>query len=950
MSRFLAAQLRRRRARMLGLFAAILVAAGSFVLLSASTRTSQIRVRGSLGRNFRTAYDILVRPKGSFTTLEREQGLVRDNYLSGIFGGITMNQYAQIRHLPGVEVAAPIANIGYVLPSGHFPVTIDRLLNHDATQLYRINFSYVADDGLSQYPAGSAYVYYSRVDRFEASPSRFGFNGLALPKLIQPIPICAGFGASMPTNIAGPFNLLQDLSLSCFSGKTPSVNLNTFGAKLNGVGTFWDASFPVFVSAIDPVEEAKLLHLDKAVVSGRYLSPTDGPKIAGHLRTVPILVSSRSFTSEQLQITIARLKAPALSHAALLRVLAAGTCMLPQGQGQCPSADIWTAPKSSQYRNAYQLFRSLPAKVISRRNVNFSPVYRRMLGGAFEYHALLEISGFWSTSPVVYKTVGKDHLQPTPTTNPISVWTNKLQGPANGGYYQAPPDNRDTQFRRLKEAVGNNLTPGGVLNTPALKVVGRFDPNKLPGFSPLSRVPLETYYPPTLTPKGGISRGLLGGHDLLPSQNVGGYIEQPPLFLTTLAGMRAFFNSHFFNGVSKRELRAPISVIRVRVAGVTGPNALSRKRIDTVATLIHDGTGLDVDVTAGSSPHPLTVSLPAGKFGRPALTLAEGWVKKGVSVSFLSALDRKDLALFSLILIACGIFLANGAFAVVRTRRTEIGTLLTLGWSSAEVFKVILTELLAVGAAAGAAGFGMVVIIARLSSLKVSLGQAAEVVPIALVLSAVAGLIPAWRASRLLPLDSVRPNVAAGSRRKSARSLFGMAWINLWRLPLRTLLGASGLVIGVAGFTVLFAIERAFRGVLVGTLLGNAISVQVRGVDFLALALVAALAALSVADVLYLNLRERAAELVTLETLGWSGRELRTLIVIEAAGLGLCAGLAGAVVGTAISTEGLNVPVWPTVEAALLACLAAILAAAAASLMPLVQLANATAPAVLTEE
>jgi hypothetical protein len=44
------------------------------------------------------------------------------------------------------------------------------------------------------------------------------------------------------------------------------------------------------------------------------------------------------------------------------------------------------------------------------------------------------------------------------------------------------------------------------------------------------------------------------------------------------------------------------------------------------------GTGLDVDIVAGSSPEPVTVALPAGRFGQPSLELTEGWLKKGVAV------------------------------------------------------------------------------------------------------------------------------------------------------------------------------------------------------------------------------------------------------------------------------------------------------------------------------
>lgn len=70
--------------------------------------------RGRL-RNFRAAYDILVRPQDSFTPLEKQQGLIQQNYLSGVFGGIRFQQCREIKDIPGVEVAAHIANIRYVI-------------------------------------------------------------------------------------------------------------------------------------------------------------------------------------------------------------------------------------------------------------------------------------------------------------------------------------------------------------------------------------------------------------------------------------------------------------------------------------------------------------------------------------------------------------------------------------------------------------------------------------------------------------------------------------------------------------------------------------------------------------------------------------------------------------------------------------------------------------------
>ena len=99
MRRLILDQIRHRPGRAAALAAGILVAAVSFSLLTAATNTQTAQVTGTIQHNLRPAYDILVRPKGSETALEKSQDLVRDNYLSGIFGGITMAQYQKIKNI-----------------------------------------------------------------------------------------------------------------------------------------------------------------------------------------------------------------------------------------------------------------------------------------------------------------------------------------------------------------------------------------------------------------------------------------------------------------------------------------------------------------------------------------------------------------------------------------------------------------------------------------------------------------------------------------------------------------------------------------------------------------------------------------------------------------------------------------------------------------------------------
>jgi FtsX-like permease family protein len=84
-----------------------------------------------------------------------------------------------------------------------------------------------------------------------------------------------------------------------------------------------------------------------------------------------------------------------------------------------------------------------------------------------------------------------------------------------------------------------------------------------------------------------------------------------------------------------------------------------------------------------------------------------------------------------------------------------------------------------------------------------------------------------------------------------------------------------------------------FQGAAAGTLLGDAVSVEVRGVDVAAVLLTVVLGAFALAHVLYVGLRERDAELAALRATGWTDRALSRLVLTEGAVLGAV----GAVLG-----------------------------------------------------
>jgi putative ABC transport system permease protein len=330
---------------------------------------------------------------------------------------------------------------------------------------------------------------------------------------------------------------------------------------------------------------------------------------------------------------------------------------------------------------------------------------------------------------------------------------------------------------------------------------------------------------------------------------------------------------------------------------------VSLERIREVAQQIAVRNHLTVDIVAGSSPSPTTIDLPAGKFGQPALTLTEDWVKKGVAIAILSAVDKDSLVLFTLILVVCMLFVANSASAAIRGRRRELGVLACLGWTRPRIFAAVLGEVAAIGLSAGILGAAAALPLSSALGLHASPGRAALAVPTAVGVAAVAGLFPAWLAARAEPVVSVRPPALAIRWARSPRGVTGLATVNVLRTPGRAVIGAVSLAVGIAALTMLAAVSFAFRGVLVGSLLGDAVAVQVRGVDYVAVVATIALGMLAVADVVFISISERAAELAASRAFGWRESALSRLVITEGTIIGLTGSLAGAVLGVAAAAK-----------------------------------------------
>ncbi|RFB15079.1 hypothetical protein DZB84_14325 [Bacillus sp. HNG] len=148
------------------------------------TQESTVTLNETIEQYGRGSYDILVRPKDSRTYIEKSVGIVEENYIGDGSGGISLKQWEEIKNRNDIEVAAPVASIGYF--SGNRTSIELPLLEYPA----RITWQFYTSDGLNKYPLTDQ----ENLTYFEGEPLNYR-------ELISTSPNMTGFmGIKMPLN------------------------------------------------------------------------------------------------------------------------------------------------------------------------------------------------------------------------------------------------------------------------------------------------------------------------------------------------------------------------------------------------------------------------------------------------------------------------------------------------------------------------------------------------------------------------------------------------------------------------------------------------------------------------------------------------------------------------------------------------------------------------------
>jgi hypothetical protein len=241
----------RNKERFVLLIVGALIVSIGLSYLVGITQASNATIVDELKQRWKSSYHIVVRPKDTRSVTE-DKNLLEPNYLSGLSSGISLEQYDQIKSMEEIDVAAPIAMIGYMQNW----VELNRK-DYTEPGIYRMTITEKTNTG------------------------------------VEP-------------------DVEEDAIYFTVGWEDPSGGRDYGVTSFNGVFSY---GTEVLIAGIDPESEAKLVGLNQAIINdanNHYLSDDDKPIVKktalGVQETeIPVLLSNQEFVDGVINFTIEKL-------------------------------------------------------------------------------------------------------------------------------------------------------------------------------------------------------------------------------------------------------------------------------------------------------------------------------------------------------------------------------------------------------------------------------------------------------------------------------------------------------------------------------------------------------------------------------------------------------------------------------------------------------------------
>jgi len=786
---------------------ALIISSGLSYLVGLS-ETSKGTIVDTLQKRWSASYDIVVRPPGTRSITEKLH-LLEPNYLSGLSGGISMKQYEKIKALTDVDVAAPIAMIGYAGYSVKLkPLTVKQ------NGVYRVRINEVTNNGVSKIKDTS---------------------NIYFPK-----------GSWDPMNKGPEYGIV---------------------ASVDDLKVYTNA----LLAGIDPVQEAKLVGLDKAVIKkgdSRYFNQDDksytSDIFGSSVNEFPVIVSNQAFVDRTNTFTIERLDLTFQDSKSADRTMETikkngGEKYLNTIKGSVVQSYTFSG------KEAFNLFVKNTIGVDLNTGKPFQGTNDKE-----------NVNADWISmrpSPVEYKPVSSPFPErwsfAYEVKKHVLTDNHNLKGLGNESF-------------RIPKSFGQSFNDYPRIHP---KWIGFYDPSKLKiSMDPTTELPMETYRPATadlvLDAK---EKPVNPPRSLKPTDNPYDFLSSPPLMLTTIDAAQQILGNK------------PISSIRVKVAGVKDLSEDSQKKLEKVAKQIEEETGLITDITLGSSPQPTLTHVPAISGKKEIGWLQQPWVKIGSSISIFREAKVGFSEVIGSVIAVAVIYVWASSLVSLLARRKEFAVLLAIGWRPNQLAKLLFLESTIVGSFVAMVAWIMLGSVFILGNTMFS--------PIRFILTGAFGIliyllgaiIPAWISKNISPYETMnRGEISKGSRRfLPTRGLLSIAFNQLIGKWKRSMLSIIAIALPTSFLAFFLFITFRLKGIMYTTWLGQYVALEVGPMHYTAMGVALLIAILTTVEIMWQNISERNGEIALLNAIGWRNKSIRFMILAE----GLLCGVFAAIIG-----------------------------------------------------
>ncbi|WP_312476540.1 FtsX-like permease family protein [Neobacillus sp.] len=811
---------RRQKGRFILMMIGALLISGGLSTLIGLSETNKGTVINSLQKKWSASYDIVVRPKGTKSITEKDN-LFDPNYLSGISGGISLEDYERIKNIPDIDIAAPISMIGFT----GYDVEFEKI-DKKEPGIYRLTTTTTDNNGLD-----------SITDTYDFYFSR-GMYDIPSPDIYKKYGI-VGF----------------------------ENNLSSYTR--------------VLLAAVDPEQEAKLVGLDKAMVTidgqKSYFSKSNsvssddlkefGFTIDAKQTTFPVILSNQSFLKQTYTFKLEKLDIPYGDLDTIQKSLG----VVEKNGGEkylksLPSTDTKTFTYTSEEAHNLLLANLSGVDPISgKRNPTFSSTNVDL--GAI----LLE-----KTGSLRYKSI----------ENPFPERWNQA--------FEVIPYEGETAIKESYTYRKPELTDPSLRNNPRLSpyFVGFYDPKKLTiSKDPENELPMETYKIPTaklvLNEDG---QPVNPPTQMNPTSNIYGYMMQAPTMLTTIEAAQQILGDK------------PISAIRIKVKNVTSLGEESQKRLESVAKEIEQQTGLETDVTLGSSPQPLLINIPKVRNHEALGWIEQPWIKIGAAIGIFQETKLGYSGIIISTILVAMIYVFSTSLVSFLTRKQEFAVLLAIGWKPRQLKNLLMMESLLIGV--------MVTVVTLLVQLgfsfrnaaSLSISQALLITIFVLLIYIIGPIGPTRLINKINPSQVMRTGEISvfGKRALRTQGLLSMVFNTVIGRLNRNLVSIIAIALPTALLILFIFVSFRLKGVLYTSWLGQYVSMEVGTPHYIAVAISLIISILTTSEILWQNIKERSNEISLLKALGWKNKHIRLMVLVEGAVIGFLGGVLGGLISLGI--------------------------------------------------